>query len=90
MAFINEYGKNISYESADLIEELKEDIEEFGGHTVVAVWCKEEQGVELYVNYDFIEPESPITAAELKEGEYLKKMSMTALLMLLEKQNEII
>lgn len=90
MAFINEDGKSISYECSELIEELRTDIEEFGGHTVVAVWCKEEYGVEVYTNYDFIEPEKPISEAELSEGEYLKKMTMLALLILLEKQNEII
>lgn len=90
MAFINEDGKSISYECSELIEELKTDIEEFGGHTVVAVWCKEEYGVKVYTNYDFIEPEKPISEEELSDGEYLKKMTMSALLILLEKQNEII
>lgn len=90
MAFINEDGMQISYESSELIEELKNDIEEFGGHTVVAVWCKEEYGCELYTNYDFIESENPISEEELSDGEYLKKMTMSALLILLEKQNEII
>ena len=61
MAFINEDGKSISYECSELIEELKTDIEEFGGHTVVAVWCKEEYVGEVYINYDFIEPENPIS-----------------------------
>ena len=38
MAFINEQGLEISYECSELIKELKEDIVEFGGDTVVV--CK--------------------------------------------------
>lgn len=90
MAFINKYGQSISYECSELIEELKQDIQEFGGNTIVSVWCKEQSGVTLYTNYDFNEDEMPIEESELENGEYLKKMTMTALLILLEKQNEII
>lgn len=89
MAFINSKGKFISYECLDLIEELKEDILEFGGNKVVAVWCKEYEGVILYINYDFITEENPIGKSELKEGEFLKQMTMSALLALLEEQNEM-
>lgn len=89
MAFINENGKKISYECSGLIEELKQDIQEFGGETVVAVWCKEYEGVTLHTNYDFIQEEAPIDKYEVKDGEYLKQMTMSALLIVLEKQNEI-
>ena len=90
MAFINSDGINISYECSELIEELKEDIAEFGSDTIVAVWCMNSSGVTIYTNYDFIEEEEPIAETELKENEYLQKMTMSALLILLEKQNEII
>lgn len=90
MAFKNQDGKWISYECSELIEELKEDIKEFGGHTIVSVWCREEQGVIIYVNYDFNEAENPIEESEIEPGEFIKQMTMTALLMLLEKQNEIL
>ena len=90
MAFTNKYGKKISYECTELIKELKQDIEEFGGHTVVAVWCKEYEGVTIYTKYDFIEEEMPIQESEIDDGEYIKKMTMSALLMILEKQNEIL
>ena len=90
MSFINSEGKNISYECSDLIEELKEDITEFGGDKIVAVWCKDVSGVTIYTNYDFIEEDQPITESELCEGEYIKQMTMTTLLILLEKQNEIL
>lgn len=78
------------FNNANLIKELKEDITEFGGDTVVAVWCKDNSGVTLYVNYDFINEEQPITEKEVDKDEYIQKMTMSALLILLEKQNEIL
>ena len=90
MAFINEQGIKISFECSDLIKELKEDIAEFGGDTVVAVWCKDNSGVTLYTNYDFIDEDQPITEKEVDEDKYIQKMTMSALLILLEKQNEIL
>ena len=90
MAFINPQGIKISYECSELIEELKEDIAEFGGDTIVAVWCKDNSGVTIYTNYDFIEDEEPIKESELQDDEYIQKMTMSALLLLFEKQNEIL
>lgn len=90
MAFINEQGIKISFECSELIDELKTDILEFGGDTVVAVWCKDNSGVTLYTNYDFIDEDQPITEKELDKDEYIQKMTMSALLILLEKQNEIL
>lgn len=90
MAFINPQGIKISYECSDLIEELKSDIAEFGGDKIVAVWCKDNSGVTIYTNYDFIEEEQPIIESELQGDEYIQKMTMSALLVLLEKQNEIL
>lgn len=89
MAFENKNGEKIRFECSELIEELREDIEEFGGKMIVAVWCRKYNGVEIYTNYDFFEEESPIEESELRDGEYIKQMTMTALLILLEKQNEI-
>lgn len=90
MAFINPQGVKISFECSDLIKELKADIAEFGGDTVVAVWCKDNSGVTIYTNYDFIDEDQPITEKELDKDEYIQKMTMSALLILLEKQNEIL
>ena len=90
MAFVNADGKSIGFECSELIEELKEDILEFGGNKMIAVWCKEYEGVILYTNYDFIEEDEPLTKSELKDGEFIKQMTMSALLVVLEKQNEII
>lgn len=90
LAFYNSQGIGISYECEELIEELKADIAEFGGDTIVAVWCKDNSGVTIYTNYDFIDEDEPIKETELKEDEYIKKMTMSALFILLEKQNEIL
>lgn len=90
MGFINAEGKNVSYECSELIRELKEDIAEFGGDTIVAVWCKEYKGVIIYTNYDFIEEDIPFDKSELKVEEFIKQMTMSALLIILEKQNEIV
>ena len=90
MAFTNPAGITISLECSALIKELKADIAEFGGNKIVAVWCKEESGVELYTNYDFIVNDDKIKKSELEKGEYIKKMTMSALLVLLEEQNKIL
>lgn len=89
MSFINANGKSISYECSELISELKQDIAEFGWNKVVAVWCKEYEGVTIYTNYDFIEETISLEKSELKDGEFLKQMTMSALLVVLEKQNSI-
>ena len=90
MAFINSIGEGISYDCSDLIEELRDDIDEFGGDTVVNVWCREDQGVTLYTNYDFIDEEAPVQEDEIHEDEYIEQMTMTALMILFEQQNEIL
>ena len=41
MAFTNNLGHKISYDCEDLIEELKQDIEEFGGDMLVEVVTEE-------------------------------------------------
>lgn len=90
MAFINAEGKSISYECSGLIEELKQDIVEFGGDKIVAVWCREYEGVIIYTNYDFIEEEQPIQQEEIRTDETIRQMTMSALLEVLERQNTII
>jgi hypothetical protein len=89
MAFVNAEGKSISYSCDELIQELREDIAEFGKDKVVNVWCMEKEGVILYTNYDFIIPEQPVDDSELTKDEFLKEMTMADLLVVLEKQNKI-
>lgn len=90
MSFVNREGKAISFECSELIEELKEDIQEFGGDTIIAVWCRKYRDVILYTNYDFIEVNEPLRESEVKDGEFLKKMTMNGLLGMLEQQNSIV
>ena len=88
MAFLGKSGKRISMDCSELLEELREDIAEFGPSEKVMVWCKKTDGVELYTNYDFKGTEKPIKMSELKKGEYFRTMTMGELLPLLEKENE--
>lgn len=89
MALINSDGSNISYDSSELIEDLKQDILEFGNDYIVAVWYKQIEGVTVYTNYDFINEDSPIDKSELQDGEQIKPMTMGALLTALEQQNSL-
>lgn len=90
MALINEHGMSVSYESEDLIEDLKRDILEFGEDEILYVWTKEIHGVKIYVNYDFIVDEAPVSPNEIEKDETLTTMKAKDLLRMLEKQNEII
>lgn len=89
MALINQNDTHISYESSELIADLKQDILEFGNDYIVAVWYKEIDGVTVYTNYDFINEDSPIDQSELQDGEKIKPMIMGALLVALEQQNSM-
>lgn len=90
MAIVTREGRLISYECSELIEELKEDIKEFGSDKIVAVWCKYIDDVKVYTNYDFITEGEPVKKTEVKDDEIMTTMSMSALLILLERQNSII
>lgn len=92
MAFINNDGLCVSYECGELIEELKEDIAEFGGHMLVDVITQQTHGVTIYKDYFPCVPGEPMDRdeIELHEGEKWAFMSASALLMLYEKQNAII
>lgn len=89
MALINQNNTHIIYESSELIADLKQDILEFGNDYIVAVWCKEIDGVTVYTNYDFINEDSPIDQTELQAGEKIKPMTMGALLVALEQQSSM-
>lgn len=89
MAFMNSSGIAISYDSDDLIDELKADIAEFGAGESVIVWCRKYKGVTLYTNYDFITDENAVKSEELVDGESLTFMTMGELFNLLEQQNSV-
>lgn len=78
----------ISYECSELIEELKQDISEFGDIDMYAFF-KEINGNTFLVNYDFIEDEMPLTSEELKD-EIAQIMKASEILKILEEQNKII
>jgi hypothetical protein len=92
MAIYNNEDIPISFECSELIEELKQDIAEFGAQKIFAVWLRKykELGVELIVNYDFVENEAPITPEEINPGERIVYMQADILLKSLEQQNSII
>lgn len=79
MAFINNQNKHISYDCSALIDELAQDIKEFGSDLVVEVVVKNVDGTEIYKDYNFIEDDTPNNFT-LKDGEYIKKMTTAALL----------
>lgn len=86
MAFVNNFGELISYDCSDLIEELKEDIAEFGGDTIVEVVTEERQGVTIYKDYNFVENDEN-TDFKLSKNEKIQKMTASALILLYEKEN---
>lgn len=92
MAFVNKDGLKVSFFCDDLIAELQEDIDVFGGHMLVDVITQQTHGVTIYNDYFPCVQGEPLErdTIELNEGESWAKMSATALLMLYEKQNAII
>lgn len=93
MGLIGDSGQNISYDSDEMIAELKEDIASFGDFECWA-WIKKINGVKIYTNYDFKESVSPLSTYEINQakenGEQFEILKAKHLLELLEKQNEIL
>ena len=78
----DKYGV-VSYESKELIEELRADIAEFGAGHKFAVWLRtypEYGGVEFAVNYDFMSEEMPIEPDEVRENERIVTMTASELM----------
>ena len=89
MAFMNKAGIKISYDCQSLIDELKQDIEEFGSHLILDVVVQDVEGVTIYKDYNFIEND-PVTEFTLEPGERIVKMTAATLLMMYEKENELL
>lgn len=89
MAFMNKAGIKISYDCRNLINELKQDIEEFGSHLILDVVVQDVEGATIYKDYNFIEND-PATEFKLEPGERLVKMTAATLLMMYEKENELL
>lgn len=81
---------NISWDSEELIEELKEDIEEFGADEELIAFFEKKGEYIFLTNYDFEEEESPCTKEELKDYVYIVKARAKEILAILEYQNKII
>ena len=89
MAFLNKAGIKISYDCRELIDELKQDIAEFGSHLILDVVVQDVEGVTIYKDYNFIEND-PATEFTLEPGERVVKMTAATLLMMYEKENELL
>ena len=79
----------ISYECEELIEELLEDIAEFGENKAMYAFFEKIQGYTFLTNYDFIEEEAPLTSKEVGNA-IIKVMTAKEILETLEEQNRII
>ncbi len=89
MAFINALGQLVSFDCSDLIEELREDIAEFGGDLIVEVVTEKRRGVTIYKEYNFLSKESK-PDFKLSADERLQRMTASALLILYEQENSIL
>lgn len=90
MGFINNEGINISYDCSNLIEELRQDIAEFGGDMLVDVVTEELQGVTIYKDYNLVDDNDPEHEFKLTSTEKMRRMTATALLIVYEKENQIL
>ena len=81
---------NISYESDELIDELKEDVLEFGeDHPCILVY-KIMSDYIIFTNYDFITEEKPFNPEEeLQPGEKYIHSTLGDALRLFQDQNKI-
>lgn len=90
----------ISYDSSDLIAELKRDIEEFGDIKIWAI-SRLMEGTRIYTDYDFImskkdyadaldEGEEFPKAIQTEVGEKKETMQASKLLHILEEQDKIV
>lgn len=80
---------NISYECSELIEELENDMKEFGDIDMYAFFEKIDK-YTLITNYDFISEEFPLNVKELKDDTIVKIMKASEILKNLKEQNNAI
>lgn len=80
---------HISYDSEDLIAEVKEDIAELGEDTQVFVWARyvAEYDTAFAVDYDFLD--ATIRKNDIDADESVGVTTLGELLTQLEKQNSI-
>ena len=90
MAFINAQGAKISFECEYMIEELCEDIREFGKSLEVEVVTAQQCGVTIYKDYNLLSEGDPENDFKLNEGEALVRISAIELLKLYEAQDAVL
>jgi len=86
--FLEYDGSIYSFDSEELIEEIKQDIEEFGEDEQCYLFYQIIDNNIIFDNYDFIVDEMPLTKEELKENYIIT--SLKNALEFLERQNEIL
>lgn len=86
MAFVNNEGMKISHECEDLIQELQEDIAEFGDDLEVDVITFFSCGVKLYEDYNFILDDEE-SFDDVQENETVERMKAVDLLKLYIQQD---
>lgn len=84
MAIIGKSGELLSYDSSRMIDELDLDIAKFGGHLIVDAVVRKINDVYFFIDYDF----APIKM-KLKKGEKAVRMTASALMLVLQKQDAI-
>lgn len=87
--FFNMNKIKVSHECTELIEELKNDILEFGGDMIVEAVVRDYSGAEVYVDYNLID-NHPATDLALMPNERTIKMTASALLVVFEEQNQVL
>ncbi len=87
LCFFN--SDNTSFDSEELIAELKEDIEEFGENTILYAMFEIIDYHLFLTNYDFIEKEKPLTKKEKSQYCVIAKYKAKDILHILEVQDDI-
>lgn len=86
-----ENGVSVSYESEELIEEIKQDIEEFGENYPCILIYKIIDDSIFFTNYDFIIEEDEFNEkTELEENEKYLTTTLKYALEVFQNQNKII
>ena len=76
------FGEMLSGDSTRLIDELDLDIMEYGGHLMVDAIVRKINNTYYFIDYDF----APIKM-KLKKNEKAVRMTATALMIILQRQN---
>lgn len=79
----------LSYDCEDLIEEIKQDIEEFGEDKECILVYKVVDDYIFFTNYDFITEKMPFSKNELRQSEKYIETTLKYALEVFESQNKI-